>query len=62
MTLEGICVVCGKFLREADYRAQSVVALIGPEGTVVCCVSHVMTGRGPEYQKAVRLMAEAKAA
>jgi len=62
MKLDGNCVVCGRYLSEADYDRQSVIALIGPEGTVVACVDHVADYPGPEYRRTVRRMAEAKAA
>jgi hypothetical protein len=60
--LRGECVVCGAVLTEADYNRQAVVAAIGPEGTVVCCASHVKAGAGKEYENAMRLIADAKIA
>jgi hypothetical protein len=62
-SLRGNCVVCGRWLAEADYDRQAVVAAIGPEGTVICCRQHVDPGPGTaEYDRAVRAMAAAKAA
>jgi hypothetical protein len=59
--LHGKCVVCGLPLTRSNYDRQEVVAAIGPEGTVVCCVEHLKMGPGNEaYEKAIRLMAEAK--
>lgn len=60
----GNCVVCGKYLGEADYNCQAVVAAIGPEGTIVCCVGHLFYGpreRSPGYEDAILKIAEAKA-
>lgn len=63
-SLCGKCCVCSKFLGPADYDAQNVVAAVGPEGTVVCCASHLSEDgpEGPKYRDAVRKVAEAKAA
>lgn len=60
--LRGECVVCGRVLTEADYDRGRVVALIGPEGTVVCCERHLSEDgpEGPKYRRAVRAMAKAK--
>jgi len=63
-SLYGNCVVCGKYLGEADYNCQAVVAAIGPEGTVVCCVGHLFYGpteRSPGYEDALQKIAQAKA-
>lgn len=62
MTLTGNCVVCGKFLDEESYNRQEVVAAMGPEGTVVCCVAHLKGGQdNPEYITALEKIALAKA-
>jgi len=62
MKLDGKCVVCQKYLSEADYDRQAVVALIGPEGTVVACVAHLQDyPNGQDYLGTIRRMAEAKA-
>ncbi len=59
--LRGECVVCGAILTEADYDRQTVVAAIGPEGTVVCCVKHLDGPDGPEYRNALNRIAGEKA-
>lgn len=60
--LRGECVVCGQLITEADYDRQAVVAAIGPEGVVVCCVAHLEDQPdGPNYRNAVDRMAKAKA-
>lgn len=63
MILRGKCVLCGRLLTEADFDRQAVVAAIGPEGTIVCCTSHLAGGPGsPQYEPAICAMSEAKAA
>lgn len=37
----GNCVICGEFLDEKAYDEQRVIALLGPQSTVVFCVKHV---------------------
>jgi len=62
MNISGNCVVCAKHLSETNYRRQEVVAAIGPEGTVVICAAHLLPGPGtPEYERGLKLAAEAKA-
>jgi hypothetical protein len=61
--LGGLCVVCRTVLTESDYKTASVVAAIGPEGTVVCCAQHLLGGPGDaEYEQALRSMCAAKIA
>lgn len=59
----GPCVVCGQLIGNAMWAAQQVVAAVGPEGSVLCCVHHLADDgpKGPKYLEAVRKMAEAKA-
>lgn len=59
LQLRGECVVCGCVLTEEDYDRQSVVSAIGPEGTVVICVSHLTDDS--QYKSSVKKFAEAKA-
>ena len=62
MKLDGKCVVCGCYLGEEAYNRQEVIALIGPEGTVVGCAAHTNDYPGPEFEQFAHKMAEAKAA
>jgi hypothetical protein len=63
LNLSGRCVVCNLMLTKRDYDNQRVVAAVGPEGTVVCCIKHLTEDgpTGPKYRNAVRLIAESKA-
>lgn len=60
----GSCVVCGRSVCEEDFEGGRVVAGIGPEGSVFCCVDHLVFDApgGPVYLAAVRAFAAAKAA
>lgn len=63
MNLFGNCVVCGKYLGHTEYEREEVVAAVGAEGAVVCCVSHVDGGpSNPEYQSTLDKIALAKTA
>ena len=42
MNLFGNCVICGKWLGEDSYNRQEVISMVGAEGTVVACISHIV--------------------
>ena len=57
--LDGVCVICAKQLHKSDWEKQQVIALIGPEGQVVCCVEHVTDPA--QYRDTVVKLGRAKA-
>jgi hypothetical protein len=60
--LFGNCVFCGKYLDSDAYNRQEVFALIGADGTIVCCVKHIVKRGTPEYKSALEKIALAKVA
>lgn len=63
MNIYGNCVVCGRYLGIRQYDELQVVALLGPEGTIVCCVEHLDGGpKNPRYAEAIEKLTMAKIA